>query len=223
MMSMNPMAVSGSMSRFYVPPQGLSGPFNAPTTNTSSSFMNITGGGNSNFNQSIEDINNISTKNTSKSSRNPPQNNSNNPMSILTSRPGINNPNLNPSMLSPGAQQQLFNSHQQQQILNSGFSPAVIAAATSALSSTNPQFSQLIQHQLHLQQQQLSHLQLFQTQMQQQQTNENKVTVSSTKEPKCDGTGGSPIIITKNLLTSLSLSSSPKQMMMQQGQQQQFM
>jgi len=162
MISMNPMVLPGeSMSRFYAPPQ--SGPFNSSNT---ASFINMPGPI-----PNLEDNNNsTSAKNTPKSSRSTPQNS--NPMSIVTNqpqlnRPGINSnqpiPGTNPSILSPSQQQQLFNSHQQ--ILNSGFSPAVIAAATSALTSNNPQLSHLIQHQLHMQQQQLSHMQMFQAQM----------------------------------------------------------
>jgi len=145
-----------SMPRFYSPSQA--GPFNS---SNSANFMNISGS------NSLEEGNNTSNsnKNTSKTSRTIPQNN--NPMSIATNQPQLNRPGTNPAMLSPSQQQQLLNSHQQ--ILNSGFSPAVIAAATSALTSSNPQFSHLIQHQLHLQQQQqqLSHLQMFQAQMNQ--------------------------------------------------------
>jgi len=162
MISMNPMVLPGeSMSRFYAPPQ--SGPFNS---SNAASFMNMPGP-----NPSLEDNNNsTSAKNTPKSSRSTPQNS----MSIVTNQPQLNRPGINinqsmpgtnPPMLSPSQQQQLFNSHQQ--ILNSGFSPAVIAAATSALTSNNPQLSHLIQHQLHMQQQQLSHLQMFQAQMHQ--------------------------------------------------------
>ena len=91
----------------------------------------------------------------------------------------------------------LPNSHHQsqmhQQMLQSGFSPAVIAAATSALNSSNPQFSQLIQHQL-----QLQHLQHLQSQFQNNTQNANPDSIK--KEPRdvpSSSTNPSPKTITQ--------------------------
>lgn len=139
-MPMSPLSLSGSIPRFYVPPQSPYGSSN------SSAFMNgITGNPRSSPNNSSED------QKTAKSRH------GQNPMSIITNQPQGNRPNSNqfnaqnPPMLSPNHQSQIH-----QQMLNSGFSQAVIAAATaSALNTNNPQFSQLFQQQL----QQLHHLQ----------------------------------------------------------------
>lgn len=178
MMPMNPLSLPGSMSRFY----GQTA-FN-PSNQTA--FMNNLPGGNARSSPNTDD------SKPSTKSRNPTRS----PMSINTNqsqRSGSTNqfgatsqPPSNPTILSPN-HQQLLNSHQQ--ILNSGFSPAVIAAATSALSSNNPQFSQLIQHQLQMQQQQFSQLQHFQNQFQQNQATpkqqQQQPDVSSVKkEPK---------------------------------------
>lgn len=131
----NDLMAMNQLARFYVPPQP---PYMGGNPRRSPN------------NPSDEAKARKSNPNQSQQQQGPP---------TLT-RPNSNQftpPNHPPPMHSP--------SQIHQQMLQSGFSPAAIAAAQAALNSTNPtNFSQLIQQQLHMQ-----HLQHLQSQFQQQQ------------------------------------------------------
>lgn len=186
-MPLNQLGLPGGMPRFYVPP---SASFNSSSYNPA--FINSIQG-NSETSPSLEE-----QKLSCNKSRLLP-----NQMNIVTSQQQNNR--VNNSMNSPNHQHMINH----QQIFNSGFSPSVIAAASSALNSNNPQFSQLIQLQLQ-QQQQLSQLHPFQNQQQLQQS--QLVSSLIKKEPRENSSSSNPspqITNTQQSVPSLVESTQP--------------